>query len=99
MKTHHLKTQAEAFERVLRGVKKCELRKDDRDFEIGDLLVLKEIATVHDTYTETGRWIRAKVTDIIKDRPYWGLMDGYVIMSIEVETCFVLPNSGGGTVL
>jgi hypothetical protein len=42
MKTHNLKTWPEYFKLVKNDIKKYEFRKNDRNFEVGDLLVLEE---------------------------------------------------------
>lgn len=42
MKTHELKINPEHFIPVLDGLKLAELRKNDRDFNVGDKLVLME---------------------------------------------------------
>lgn len=41
-KTHHLKTLPAYFDAVCRGDKTFEIRKNDRDFQTGDTLVLEE---------------------------------------------------------
>lgn len=40
---HELKLRKEFFDYVRFGIKKFEIRKDDRDYKVGDTLVLKEI--------------------------------------------------------
>ncbi len=41
MKTHELKLDIKYFDDVKTGKKKFEIRKNDRDFEVGDILDLK----------------------------------------------------------
>lgn len=42
MRTHILKTWTEYFERVESGQKRFEVRKNDRDFQVGDTVILQE---------------------------------------------------------
>lgn len=42
MKIHELKTDPQEFEKSWRGDKSFEIRFDDRDFQPGDIVVLKE---------------------------------------------------------
>ncbi|MGC4668415.1 DUF3850 domain-containing protein, partial [Enterococcus hirae] len=42
MKTHELKILPEYFEAVTSGRKKFEIRKNDRDYKVGDRLYLRE---------------------------------------------------------
>lgn len=48
-KHHYLKTETEFYQFIEIGLKKFELRKNDRDFSIGDILYLEE--TVNGIYT------------------------------------------------
>lgn len=43
MATHELKTRTPWFNRVASGEKRAEIRKHDRDFQVGDLLRLVEV--------------------------------------------------------
>ena len=77
--THELKILPDYFHDVVRGLKKAELRKDDRDYKVGDVLLLKEF--FNGEYT--GAWASVKVTHVLRNCPEYGLADGYCILSIE----------------
>jgi hypothetical protein len=77
---HELKTWPCCFDGV--GVTKMfELRKNDRGFNRGDMLVLKEWNSLEKEYT--GREKRVWVISILRDAEEFGLRPGFVIMSIE----------------
>ncbi len=89
MAEHTLKTWPNAFEAVKSGRKRLEWRRDDRGFEVGDLLILA-------LYDPQDKWnyswvperstvpkLRMRVTYIL--RGLFGVPDGYCIMSIEPE--------------
>jgi ASC-1-like (ASCH) protein len=48
---HELKLSEKYFEDVISGVKKFELRYNDRNYQVGDELLLKEWNTENNTYT------------------------------------------------
>ena len=74
---HDLKILPEYFEPVLDGRKKFEIRKNDREFNVGDTLLLREWYS--NEYT--GREVRRKVTYVLPTAV--GLAKDYVILSIE----------------
>lgn len=76
---HKLKIKPEYFQLVWDGSKKAELRKDDRGYQIGDILILHE----WDGKQYTGSGIAVKVTHILRDCAEYGLSDGYCILSFE----------------
>ena len=82
MKEHHLKTWSGHFEAVIQGVKTFEVRKDDRGFRVGDILILKE----YDPQTEqyTGREARQLVIYIMSGGQF-GIQFGYCVMGIEED--------------
>ena len=79
MKKHELKILPQYFQAVWDGIKTFELRKDDRDYQPGDILVLKE----WDGEKYTGSALCAKVTYILQNAERYGLESGYVIMGIR----------------
>lgn len=95
MKIHELKIWPVYFEDVLSGAKTFELRKNDRDFQVGDILVLKEFnpglsdetgptKVVIEERGYTGREINKKITYIYKEfGKGLGLKKGFCILSIK----------------
>lgn len=76
---HPLKTWPEPFGHIWAGSKKAEFRKNDRDFRVGDVLILLEWYPDKKQYSS--REIHADVTHIMST---FGVPEGYVVMSIEV---------------
>lgn len=79
-KTHELKTWTQYFSDVFIGRKNFEARKNDRDFQIGDLLILKEWDNEKEQYT--GRQMARFVSYILPGGQF-GIEDGYVVMSLS----------------
>jgi hypothetical protein len=75
---HQLKTDSIYFIQVATGKKTFEVRKDDRDFHVGDFLGLNETNELH---LETGRFILSEVTYVLDDPRY--VKEGYVILGIK----------------
>lgn len=48
---HNLKTWPEYFQAVIDGKKTFEIRKNDRDFKVGNELLLQEYDPEQETYT------------------------------------------------
>jgi hypothetical protein len=82
MKVHELKTLPSFFECVSNGKKPFEIRKNDRDFTLGDVLLLREIEPNHAGQNEpyTGRMKAVKVTYITN----WEQKPGFVVMGISI---------------
>lgn len=59
--------------------KRFELRKDDRDYKVGDVLRLNEYKD--GKYTEESCF--RIITYILRDCPGYGLQDGFVLLSIK----------------
>ncbi|EOS7882279.1 DUF3850 domain-containing protein [Enterococcus hirae] len=74
--THELKILPVYFEAVVNGRKQFEIRKNDRDFQVGDQLILKEWNK--DGFT--GRACQSEITYITD----YMQKNGYVVLSIRV---------------
>lgn len=79
--THYLKTWPDVFQETWLGKKVHEWRRDDRHFEIGDLIILEEFEPVGDRYL--GRIITAEITSISRG-PEWGIPLGFAVFSIRL---------------
>lgn len=75
--THRIKIQNEYFENLLTGLKKAEIRYNDRDYQVGDILDFTHITVPH-----YSRNAKHKITHIYSGL---GLQEGYVALSVEKE--------------
>ncbi|MEW8993092.1 DUF3850 domain-containing protein [Clostridium sp.] len=91
MKIHELKILPSYFEEIKSGEKAFELRKNDRNYQVGDVLLLKEFnlnkkyedIEGNETYY-SGRKILMTITYIFKDDSNnFGLDKDYVILGIK----------------
>ena len=78
---HQIKILPEHLDAVVDEVKTFELRKDDRNYSVGDTLVLSE--GIEEAKQYTGRQHSVTVTNILRNQT--GLYQGYCIISIEAE--------------
>lgn len=77
MKLHELKILPKYYEKVKSGEKRFEIRKDDRDFKVGDLIRLQEFDNEY-----TGRDCLFEIIYKL-DGGCHGLEKGYCILSIK----------------
>jgi len=77
---HELKTWPTFYEAVINGGKSFELRKNDRDFQVGDVLSLREFNNNEQKYT--GRQTLRFVTYKLESKDFCGIEKGYCIMGI-----------------
>lgn len=80
MTTHELKCWPGFFGAISEGRKTFELRRHDRDYQEGDILLLREWREYQQEYT--GKSIRCEVTYILRG-PVFALPQGWVCMSIR----------------
>ncbi|HFL2424881.1 TPA: DUF3850 domain-containing protein [Clostridioides difficile] len=76
---HELKIDHEFFIPILENIKTFEIRKNDRNYKKGDIIILKELN--EDKASFTGRYIKVKIT-YISD---YQQKDNYVVFSFEKE--------------
>lgn len=74
-KVHELKILPEHYWPVVEGVKRAELRKNDRDFKVGDILALWEWNGDY-----TGERVDKLIIHIADVGSY---LPGYVLLSME----------------
>lgn len=74
--THELKTWPEFYEAIITGHKKFEIRRNDRDFKVGDTLVLRECSKGGDLTGFSCPVVVTYITDF-EQKP------GFVVMGIE----------------
>lgn len=78
VKIHQIRIAATFYDEVATGKKTFELRKNDREYKVGDKLEMMEIKEAR----FTGRIIKADITYMLEE--YKGLEEGYCILGIEV---------------
>jgi len=82
---HQLKTIQPYFNEVVEKRKTFEIRKFDRDFNVGDILLLSEYDP---TIGMLGTGVWREVTHMLSDQPY--VPEGYVALSMK-EAEIVVP--------
>ena len=75
---HGLKIRPKYFDAVRSGEKTFELRRNDRDFRVGDYLALNE----WDGESYTGRTELVKVTYMLNPNNFMTCQGDYAVMSI-----------------
>ena len=89
---HDIKVWPDYFDRIEDGSKPFEIRKNDRDYHVGDVLNLQEYAPGPDEYT--GRYVVKRVSFLISgDDPMgfaFGLRPGFVALGLNA----VAPSAG-----
>ena len=77
MTIHELKIKSKYFMDVARGRKSAEIRYNDRNYRVGDILSLKEWDSRY-----SGRHVEVRITHILDDEDF--LQNGYVMLSFEL---------------
>lgn len=79
--THALKTWTEFYKDVESGEKNFEVRRNDRQFKVGDKLLLQEWDHITKKHTgkETERWI----TYILPGRIDFGVFADFIVIGLK----------------
>lgn len=72
---HEIKILPQYFADVHKGIKQFELRKDDRNYQVYDLVTLRE----WNGKEYTGNKMIVGIKYVLRDCPEYGLKDGYCI--------------------
>lgn len=94
MKKHALKTDPEVFDAVAAGLKTFEIRKDDRGYEVGDILYLERTRFTGAEMSDgkpleyTGEKAVVEVSHILRG-PLYGLQENWVILSFKATSMTV----------
>ena len=78
-KHHYLKTETEYFQAQESGQKTFEVRRNDRDYKVGDMVVLDE--TVNGI--KTGRTLPGKEIIYILYGGNYGIEKGYCVLQLR----------------
>lgn len=98
---HELKTHPAYFERLFDGSKTFELRRDDRGYQPGDVLILREYDPAKDHECDqpscsgnrwTGRALRKRVGFVAKGTLFGHELGEYAVLSLLAEDHAGEPN-------
>lgn len=79
---HYLKTWPQYYHRVLSGEKTFEVRKNDRDFQKGDIVFLTEYDPVtQEIFTQSPAFI---ITYVLHGGQF-GIEPGYVVFGLKLN--------------
>lgn len=91
MINHVKKIQSKYFWDILNNNKRFEIRKNDCNYQVGD--IVKFVEYNGDKQVETNSYIVVKITYILKDIPEYGLDKDYCIFGFTI--CEKMLNVGG----
>lgn len=88
MKAHELKCDPEPFQAAWESLKKSEIRYNDRDYQVGDFILLKETTLPASEIKRRARYTGRQMFIIIEHiQEGYGIMPGHVLMSFSVIEC------------
>jgi ASC-1-like (ASCH) protein len=86
MRTHYLKTLPDYWDAVASGEKTFEVRRDDRGFQKGDVLVLRKLEKTvtggyRESYDNGFKELRRKIRYVLTGGQL-GIEPGYVVLAL-----------------
>jgi len=81
-KTHYLKCDPTPFDDLRAGIKQFEVRRDDREYRVGDTLVLRKYCRECRDYKQD-RELTFRVRYVL--RGFEGIAPGFVVMGLAVQ--------------
>jgi hypothetical protein len=78
---HDLKVHPLYYQRIMSNEKNFEVRKADRDFQVGDILNLREWCPQKQDYT--GMFLPRRITYILRGGQF-GIEEGYCVLSLTL---------------
>ena len=81
METHRLKIKSEHYINVINGTKTAEIRYNDRNYQVDDILILNEI---DENGVFTGNKCVVTVTHVLNNNQF--LQTGYVMLSFHLRS-------------
>lgn len=78
-KHHILKQDKRFFQHVVDGAIRAEVRYNDRNYQVGDTVTLREGYLENGVFLYTGRAISAEISHINN----FGVQEGYVVLSLS----------------
>lgn len=89
MNLHCLKIKKSYFEAILDGSKTFEVRNNDRDFHVGDLITFDVIDEVNlfgkkkELSSDSGKGYVFKITYVLKNVPEYGLDEKFCVFGFK----------------
>lgn len=80
MKEHIVKSETDYFSQLWRGQRAFEVRRNDRGYAVGDIIVFQEYDRVNGAYSD--REERRRISFILPADTRLGLMPGYCVLGL-----------------
>lgn len=83
---HELKISPKYYDAVVNGIKTFEIRKNDRNYSVGDTLWLREFDKddIYQSPKYTGKECFAAITYIFNLKDFLSIDEDYVVLGIKV---------------